>query len=209
MEVQSHARNQARAESPARRQIRAAGQTRNRAQASRQRRAQTITRGQARTARRSSAFRQFTSRKLEALIFVAVLAVAIGGMYFAYYGTGQAVRRLPACVGGYVIPHLSFTGLSPNYLAEYKFRGIQGSVELIDIQDQKARFKVDGVMTDYIGLTEVWLGEQVGIKVGDISRNSVGICLASTVPECVDYYWDLDTRQKECGKWQSQADYIF
>ncbi len=147
--------------------------------------------------------------KLEAVIFVAVLAVAIGGMYFAYFGTGQAIKRLPACNGGFIIPHMSFTGLSANYFAEYKFRGIEGTVELVDIKGPGARFNVDGVLTPYLELTNSWLGEQVGIKVGDISRNSVSVCLASTVPECVDYYWDLDTRKKECGQWTSQADSLF
>jgi hypothetical protein len=148
-------------------------------------------------------------RKLEALIFVAVLAVAIGGLYFAYYGTGQAIKRLPACNGGYIIAQMSFTGLAPNYFAEYKFRGIQGEIELVDIKGPGARFSVDGVLTHYLELTDSWIGEQVGIKVGDISRNSVSICLASTMPECVDYYWDLDTKKRECGQWTSQAESLF
>ncbi len=148
-------------------------------------------------------------KKLEAFIFVAVLIVAIGGLFFLYQGTGQAVRRLPACAGGFIIPYLSFSGLSPNYFAEYKFRGIQGNIELVDIKEGKAMFKVDGVMTPYLALAESWIGEQVGVKVGSIDARAVGICLASSVPECIDRYWDIDTRRRECGRWQSQADSLF
>jgi len=148
-------------------------------------------------------------KKLEAFIFIAVLLVAIGGLFYLYQGTGQAVRRLPACSGGYIIPYMSFSGLAPNYIEEFKFRGIEGVIELVDIKEEKAMFKVNGVMTPYLGLTESWIGETVGVKVGNIDSRSVGVCLASSVPECVDYYWDLNSRQRECGNWQSQTDYMF
>lgn len=148
-------------------------------------------------------------KNIEALVFIVVIVIAIGGMYFAYSGAGQAVRRLPGCSGGYIIPYLGFGGLSAVQMHEFKFRGQTGIVELVGIREGKAMFKVNGVITPYIGLGEFWLGEEVGVKVGNIDSRSVGVCLASAVPECVDYYWDLDTRKRECGRWTTQAEELF
>jgi len=146
--------------------------------------------------------------KTEAFIFILVIAIAVGGMYFIYSGTGEATRRMGVCEGGYTA-QLTFSGLSQNYISEYKFRGLEGVIELVDIKENRAMFKVNNIITPYLALGESWIGDQIGIKVGKIDVRSVGVCLASAVPECVDYYWDIDTMQRECGQWASQADYMF
>ncbi|MBD3361421.1 hypothetical protein GF358_01380 [Candidatus Woesearchaeota archaeon] len=216
---QANTRTQSKKQARARRRAQSGKKTRARAQAARQRRTQTRSksrvqaarrkRRQAQTARSSGFFQRFSSRRLEAVVFVAVLLVAIGGLYFAYSGTGQAVRQLSGCKGGYVIPYMSPSGLSASYSQDFQFRGIEGNVMLLDIKNRKAAFRVNGVETPYLGYGQTFIGEQVGIKVGDISSNHVGICLASTVPDCADYYWDIDTKSRECGQWTSQAEELF
>lgn len=147
--------------------------------------------------------------KLEAVIFIAVIFIAMGGLYLAYSGTGQAIRKLPGCSGGYVIPYLGVSSMSASQAHDFQFRGLRGSVELVSVKERKAMFRVNGVSTPYIGLGEFWIGDEIGVKVGEINSRSVGVCLASGVPECVDYYWDLDSRQRECGRWTTQADELF
>lgn len=147
--------------------------------------------------------------KLESVIFGAVLLFAVGGLFYMHnFGAGEATKMLKGCKGGDVM-QLSFTGLSPNTVGEYQFRGMKGVVELLDVKDGKARFSVDDKYTPYLGFGDVWLGEQVGIKVSELSKRDVSFCLASTLPECSEYIWNIDTRQRECRRWASQADLMF
>lgn len=147
--------------------------------------------------------------KLESVIFAAVLFFAVGGlMYMFTSGAGEATRMLKGCKGGDIM-QLTFTGLNPNTIGEYQFRGLTGSIELLDIKDGKARFSVDGQYTPYLGFGDVWLGEQIGIKMSELSKRDVSFCLASTVPECSEYIWNIDSKQRECRRWASQADMMF
>lgn len=147
--------------------------------------------------------------KLESVIFAVVLFFAVGGlMYMFTSGTGEATRMLKGCKGGDIM-QLTFAGLNPNTIGEYQFRGMTGSVELLDIKDGKGRFSVDGQYTPYLGFGDVWLGEQIGIKMSELSKRDVSFCLASTIPECSEYIWNIDSKQRECRRWESQADLMF
>jgi len=145
--------------------------------------------------------------KLESVIFAAVLFFAVSGLLYMYT-TGEATRTIKGCKGGDTM-QLTFTGLNPNTLGAYQFRGMTGAVELLDIQEGKAKFNVDGTYTPYLGVGDVWLGEKIGVKMGDLSKRDVSFCLASTVPECAEYIWNIDAKERTCGRWSSQADEMF
>lgn len=146
--------------------------------------------------------------KLEAIILIIVVLAAIIGLYYIYASTGEAVRRLPGCEGGYTM-RLTTIGLSPTLSDEYHFRGIDGTIELVSLRGDKAKLLVDGVETPYLGFSQTWFGEKVAVQMSEVKSDSASFCLASNQPTCVDYVWNYDTKKRECRRWISQAETLY
>ena len=146
--------------------------------------------------------------KLEAILLIVVLVAAVVGLYYIYAGTGEAVRTLPGCKGGYTMKLLA-TGTRPIISDKYHFRGASGTIELAGMLNNRAKLRVDGVDTPYLGFREVWVGDKIGVKMSEVTRDSASFCLASNTAECTDYAWNYDTKRRECGRWTSQVELLF
>ena len=146
--------------------------------------------------------------KLEAILLIIVVLAAVGGLYYIYAGTGEAIRTLPGCEGGFTML-LTGVGLNPTLSGPYHFRGVSGTVELLDIQSEKAKLLVDGVATPFLGFRQIWFGDKVAIRMSEVKRDSVSFCLASNAVECNEYVWNYDTKRRECRRWISQADSLY
>jgi len=145
--------------------------------------------------------------KLEAVVLIVVLLVAAGGLYYFFASTGKATRTLLGCEGDFTA-QLRLGGAKES--TDYRFKGIHGTVRLLDIEDGKAKFLIDGTEeTPYLGFQEIFLGSQCGIKMSKISRTTAMFCLASTVPECVAHIWDPQVGTRVCVEYRSSADYKF
>jgi hypothetical protein len=145
--------------------------------------------------------------KLEATILILVVLVGLGGMYYFFTASsGGATRMLVGCEGDFTL-QLRLGGARES--ADYRFKGIGGTVQILDIEESKAKFLLDGVETPYLGFQDVYLGQQAGIKMSKTGKTTVSFCMASTVPECVAYVWDLDAKTKICKEVRSSADYKF
>lgn len=152
--------------------------------------------------------------KLEAVILLIVVLAGIAGLYYYFSASaGQATRMLKGCEGDYTLL-LRLGGAKEG--AEYQFRGINGYVELVDIEDGKARLLLDGQDTGYLGFQEIFLGKQAGIKMSTVDRNTAAFCMASTVPECVEYKWVAEetpegdiTGGRVCVRYISSAEFKF
>ncbi|MEM4263901.1 MAG: hypothetical protein QW666_03340 [Candidatus Woesearchaeota archaeon] len=146
--------------------------------------------------------------RLEAIILIVVILAAVIGLYYIYAGTGEAIRMLPGCEGGYTL-RLTTVGLKPTLSDEYHFRGLTGTVELIGIKGDKAKLVIDGVETPYLGFQQVWFGDKVAVKMSEVKPSSVSFCLASNVATCTEYVWNYETKRRECKSWTSQADVLY
>lgn len=146
--------------------------------------------------------------KTEAIVLIVIVLAAVIGLYYIYAGTGEAIRMLPGCEGGYTM-RLTTVGLKPTLTDKYHFRGISGTVELLSIREDKAKLNVDGVETPYLGFRQTWFGDKVAVKMSDVTPNSASFCLASNAAECTDYVWSYETRRRECRRWISQADLLY
>ena len=152
--------------------------------------------------------------KLEAIILIVVVLAGIAGLYYFFsVGAGQATRMLKGCEGDFTL-QLRLGGAKES--ADYRFKGISGNVRLIDIQDGKAKFILDGQETPFMGFGESFLGRQAGIKMSTVDRTTVAFCMASTVLECVKYEWITVekpdggiTGGRECVQYASSADMKF
>ena|GEM_PF-4777912 len=145
--------------------------------------------------------------KLEAFILIVVLLVAAGGVYYFFTaGAGEATRMLVGCTGDFTL-QLRLGGARES--ADYRFKGIHGTVRILDIEEDKAKFMLDGQETPYLGFGDVFLGTQAGIKMSKVGRTTVSFCMASTVPECVAYTWDEEAGTRICREIRSSADEKF
>lgn len=144
--------------------------------------------------------------KLEAVVLIAVLLAAAGGLFYFFAGTGEATRTLTGCEGDFTA-QLRLGGAKES--VDYRFKGIHGTVRLLDIEGETAKFLIDGYETPYLGFGEIFLGAQCGIKMSKVSRTTVMFCLASTVPECVAYIWDTQAKTRVCVETRSSADSKF
>jgi len=145
--------------------------------------------------------------KLEAVILIIVVLVGLGGMYYFFTASsGEATRMLVGCEGDFTL-QLRLGGARES--ADYRFKGISGTVQLLDIEENKAKLLLDGQETPYLEFQDIFLGKQAGIKMSKIGRTTVSFCMASTVPECVAYVWDLDAKTKICKEMRSSADSKF
>ena len=145
--------------------------------------------------------------KLEAFVLIVVVLVGLGGMYyFLTAGTGEATRRLVGCEGDYTL-QLRLGGARES--AEYRFKGISGTVQILDIEEGKAKLLVDGQETPFLGFQDIFLGKQAGIKMSKVGRTTASFCMASTVPECVGHTWDLEAKTRICSDIRSSADSKF
>jgi len=145
--------------------------------------------------------------KLEAFVLIVVVLVGLGGMYyFLTAGTGEATRRLVGCEGDYTL-QLRLGGARES--ADYRFKGISGTVQILDIEEGKAKLLVDGQETPFLGFQDIFLGKQAGIKMSKVGRTTASFCMASTVPECVGHTWDLESKTRICSDIRSSADSKF
>ena len=152
--------------------------------------------------------------KLEAIVLIIVILTGLAGVYYFFSaGSGQATRMLKGCEGDYTL-QLRIGGDKQG--ADYRFKGIGGHVELLDIKDKKAMLSLDGQNSGYLGFGEVYLGQQAGIKMSSVDKTTAAFCMASTVPECIKYEWISEERpdgsitgSRVCVQESSSADLKF
>ena len=152
--------------------------------------------------------------KLEAVVLIIVVIAGLAGVYYFFSaGSGQATRMLKGCEGDYTL-QLRLGGAKQG--ADYRFKGISGYVELVDIKSGKAMLNLDGQSTGYLGFGEIYLGQQAGIKMSTVDRTTAAFCMASTVPECIKYEWISEekpdgsiTGSRVCVQEASSADLKF
>jgi hypothetical protein len=153
-------------------------------------------------------------KKLEAIVLIVVVLAGLAGIYYFFSaGAGQATRMLKGCEGDYTL-QLRIGGAKQG--ADYRFKGISGHVELLDIKGGKALLSLDGENTGYLGFGEVYLGKQAGIKMSSVDKTTSAFCMASTVEECVKYEWLAEelpdgsiTGSRVCVQYASSADMKF
>ena len=71
--------------------------------------------------------------KLEATILILVVLVGLGGMYYFFTASsGEATRMLVGCEGDFTL-QLRLGGSRES--ADYRFKGIGGTVQILDIEE--------------------------------------------------------------------------
>ena len=152
--------------------------------------------------------------KLEDVVLIAVVLAGVVGLYYFFSASaGEATRMLKGCEGDFTLM-LRLGGAKES--SDYRFKGISGIVKLVDIEDNKARFLLDGQDSGYLGFGDAFLGQQAGIKMSTVDKTTAAFCMASTVPECMEYAWIAEespqggiTGSRVCVKYLSSADTKF